>query len=729
MESGLLVAIFVLLLFSSLCFPWLAAVHYKYQRTPKASREAKAVAENANNYRRFGEYTILIVCYAILIAAYVIAIDHVTNHPDYLGEDPQTHNHNFEILSFIQTGFTVIHLPLLTGVLAATIPYWTMAKPHRVPQETGGPLDVKNTSNQLEQRTRVTQLFYLADRTWAGLIGWTTALIFGWKDRAFSYIWAQLAVIAGLAYIGFPLLSLAYVTKNTQYWDPSSMSATVDVGGMSQSYSNALEAMQNVNIWMEKETFLNSSLNLNLVGFNSSNNLSTSNASAPLSGIENLWADNQTFTTATLAKKEDDQHNIQLPVAGIKAFSSCRRETYNLTEPGELNDTVTTAIPNLVIEQASYDNDNNSFYTLSCANDCSNQGNSSSLACSMRSSMVNITSFDYHNKSGYLVDEHEYTHHYTFSNVGSTTAQQTLSCIQQDYSNLQSIATVLLAVQGANDTAQVATCNLSLTYMQPTVNTLLGQYIDSTGLSSANSGLNATPAEFLNLSMASFVHFFHQGPPILTYPPAPAHSSLPNCTLPPISNGFEWISDWAPLCYLSQLPTVVTNQSDPTILLQQPFSDYVVGLSSFDERMFLGPLASFINDRSFFRNGTVIGVTFKVENGFAYGRVPAALAMVVLAIPILWTVGLSVIANSRRRWTASLDAFAVFKLGADWHGDLQDLRLVSLGKANERVMSIPGTVVVDPEAGMAELANAPPRRRLSRKSRRRGWRERLASAS
>lgn len=137
--------------------------------------------------------------------------------------------------------------------------------------------------------------------------------------------------------------------------------------------------------------------------------------------------------------------------------------------------------------------------------------------------------------------------------------------------------------------------------------------------------------------------------------------------------------------------------------------------------MFLGPLASLINDPTFFQSGTVSGVTFKVENGLAYGKVPPVLALVVLAIPILWTIALSVITITRRRWTASLDAFAMFKLGADWRDDLQDLRLVSLGKASERMVSIPGTVLVNPETGVVELANAPPRRRLSMNSRRPTW--------
>ena len=314
--------------------------------------------------------------------------------------------------------------------------------------------------------------------------------------------------------------------------------------------------------------------------------------------------------------------------------------------------------------------------------------------------------------------------------MGSTVQAQALSCTQQGYTDLQSTAALLLAIQGASNITQVASCNFSVTYLTPTANKLLRQYIDSTGLSSAIAGLNVTPLGLLNLSMASFINFFHEGPPILAFPPAATDPSLPNCTIPPIFNGFEWISNWEPLCYLPELPTVVTNESNPTTLLNDiAYSEYIIGLSSFDERVFVGSLASYIDDPSFFQNGTVNGVTFEVENGLAYGKVPAAVALVVLAIPILWTIALS----RHHKHTVLLDGFSRrlchLKLGADWRGDVQDLRLVSLGKASEHIMSIPGTVAVNPETGVVELAHAPPRRRLSRNSRRPTWLEQRGHAS
>ncbi len=72
-------------------------------------------------------------------------------------------------------------------------------------------------------------------------------------------------------------------------------------------------------------------------------------------------------------------------------------------------------------------------------------------------------------------------------------------------------------------------------------------------------------------------------------------------------------------------------------------------------------------------------------------------------------------------WSASLDAFSFFKLGADWRENVEDQKLASLGKESSHLKDIPGTVVVSPETGVVELARPPQRRRLSPKSRRPGW--------
>ena len=716
MDSGSLIGLCFAALFWCVVLPWSMAIAYRRRRTPNTPRKPKKVVENANNYRRYTEYTILIICWAVAISVYITVLDRAVNHPSFMGpKGSESRNLRFQVLSFVRTGFAIVHLPLLTAVLAATVPYWTMVKHDRrfAPEtNTSRPTD---EVDELERPTRISQLFYLADRSWSGLIGWITTSMYGWKEGGFSLAWTLLAVIAALSYVGFPLLSLAYVSSSTQYWESGDMPATVRLGGMSSSYSSVFEAMHDEDRWMKSQDFLNTTLNTNLTGFNSS-----IADRVPFSGIANQsisfpWADNQTVFTLSPNTTE----NKQLPVVGIRVFASCGLQNFSIAKfiPGGGNGT--TSIPNLSFDTVDADTNGGSPYKLSCANDCSNVRNSSALACSTQSSIVNLTHFDYKDQSGYLDGGSDFDTHFSFSNVGPIFQGQVLSCIQQESSDLQSVATILLAVQGPNASAQVANCNMSVTYVRPTINTLIGSYIDSTSSSSTTIILDASPVELLNLSMASFVNFFHEGPPTLTYQPV-NNAPIGNCYLPPISTGFNWISGWKPPCGSNPYDPPITNATTPAALLSS-YAPFVSGVSSFDERVFLGPLAFLINDPSFFENGTVVGVAFKTEPGLAYGKVPAILAVLVLAVPVLCAIALSVITITQRRWTASLDAFSMFKLGTDWRDHVENQKLVSLGKANSHVKDIPGTVVVNPETGVVELAHPPKRRRLSRNSRRPGW--------
>ena len=719
MDSGSLVGLCLAVLLSCVIVPWSLAVAYRRRRTPNTPRKSKQVVENANNYRRYGEYTSLVLCWAVAISAYVAVLDRAVNHPDFMGpKGSERRSVNFQILSFVRTGFAVIHLPLMTTVLAATVPYWTMAKFDRYSAPgTATPQPTVAVDN-VNRSTRVAQLFYLADKTWSGLIGWIRTSIYGWKEGGLSFTWTLLAMIAALSYAGFPLLSLAYVSSSTQYWESGSMPATVRLGGLSSSYSNVLEEMHDTNKWMKSEDFLNTTLNSNLDGFNSSVENGT-----PFSGIANQsfwfpWADNQTVFTLSPNTAE----NKQLPLAGIRTFASCGINNYSDQVPVPGDGKGPTPVLSFGFDNVDPNVNGGSPYKLRCENNCSNLGSSSAVSCSAQSSVVNITHFDYKDQSGYIDGGDDFSTHYSFSNVGPTFQGQALSCVQQQYSDLQSVATISLAIQGPNTSTQVASCNLSITYLRPTVNTLIGSFIESTGSSSTDIILDVSPVELLNLSISSFINFFHEGPPPLTYQPA-NNALIGNCSLPPISSGFDWISDWKPPCDTNPNSPPITNETSPAALLTglPNYALFVNGVSSFDERVFLGPLASLINDQSFFENGTVIGVTFKTELGLSYGKVPAPLAVIVLAVPVLCAIALSVITNTQRRWTASLDAFSMFKLGTDWRGNVENQMLVSLGKASSHVRGIPGTVLVNPETGVVELAHPPKRRRLSRNSRRPGW--------
>ena len=682
MDSGSLIALCLAALFACVVVPWSLAIAYRRRGTPNTHTTPKNIVDNANNYRRYGEYTGLILCWAVAISAYIAVLDRAVNRPTFMGrKGSESRNVNFQVLSFVRTGFAVIHVPLMTTVLAATVPYWTMAKFDRrsvpetvTPQHTNTPEDRGNS-------TRVSQLFYLADKTWSGLIGWVTTSIYGWKEGGLSLTWTLLAMIAALSYAGFPLLSLAYVSSSTQYWEPGNMPATVRVGGLNSSYGRVLEAMLDTNGWMKSEVFLNTTLSPHLTGFNASSVDGT-----PFNGIANQsllfpWADNQTVFTLS----PNTEENKQLPLAGIRAFASCVVNNYSIENAGNVS-----AIPNLDFDNVDPGKSGGTPYKLRCQNDCSHLGNSSALSCNTQSSVVNITHFDYKGQFGNIDGGDDFETHYSFSNVGPTFQGQALSCTQQEYNDLQSVATIVLAIQGPNVSTQVASCNLSVTYLRPTVNTLIRSYIESTGSSTTDIILDAGPVELLNLSMASFVNFFHQGPPILTYQPV-GNAAIGNCSLPPISNGFEWISDWKPPCGSNPYSSPITNETTPAALLigLNNYAVFVNKVASFDESMFLGPLASLINNPSFFENGTVAGVAFRNELGLQYGKLPAILAVLILAIPVLCTIALSVITTTQRRWTASLDAFSMFKLGADWRDNVEHHKLVSLGKASSHVKKHP----------------------------------------
>lgn len=724
MNTGPLIGLCLAALSWAVVLPWSIAVAYRRQRTPKKPTEPKKVVEHANSYRRYAEYTALILCWAVAIVVYIAVLDRAVNEPTFMGpKGSKSRNVNFQVLSFVRTGFAVIHLPLMTTVLAATVPYWTMAKFDRrsVPEASTPP--PTNPMDGLPRPTRVAKLFYLADKSWSGLIGWITTSIYGYKEGGLSYTWTLLAMIAALSYVGFPLLSLAYVQNSAQYWVSANMPATVRLGGLNPSYNSRLEAMQNTNLWMRSQDILNTTINSNLTGFNSS-----SADGMPFGGIANQsfffpWADNQ--TVVTLSPNTAD--NKQLPLAGIRAFASCEISNHSFPRsPDAGSSKGSVPVPNLELDNVDPDTNGGSPYKWRCGYNCSDSGNSSVSTCSTHSTVFNLTQFDYKDQSGILVNDLKkpgvYVRHYSFDNVGPTVQGQALSCIKQEHNDLQSVATITLAVQSLNVSTQVANCNLSVTYLRPTVNTLIGSYIDSTGSSSKDIILDASPVELLNLSMTSFIDFFHQGPPPLIYQSV-NNPTNDNCTLAPISSGFDWVSNWNPPCGSNPYNPPITSETTPAALLTDSpnYAEFVDRVSSFDERIFLGPLASLINDHAFFENGTVAGVAFKTDQGLEYGKVPAVLAVLILAIPVLCTIALSTITTIQRRWTASLDAFAMFKLGADWRSNVENQKLVSLGKASSHVKDIPGTVLVNPETGVVELAQPPKRRRLSRNSHRPGW--------
>ena len=417
-----LIATCLTALLLSVLLPGLCAHANRHRRPqhPEFPRKPKQVVENANTYRRYREYTALILCWALAILAYVAVVEHAVSHPSFMGpQDSRRRNVGIQVLSFLRTRFAVVHLPLMTTVLAATVPYWTMAKFERDLGPDTTSQQYSSASDGPDSFMRVTQLFYLTDRSWSGLIGWIASSVFGWKEGGLSLTWALLATVAALSYAGFPLLSLTYVTTPTQYWVPTDTLAAVGLGGLSASYDTLLEATRAVDDWTNGMYPSLRTVGLNLTGFNSSRPRMT-----PIDGIGDQsqqfpWGDNQTvFTLQT-----NIGHATQLPVAGIKTFALCDFSDYGGLSANIGDGRIPSSIPNIEYDIGD-DNKNSGFtYRIRCARNCSDSHNSSAAACIARSSLLNITRFDFSMSGG-------------FANVIPTFEGQALSCVHQEYDEL-----------------------------------------------------------------------------------------------------------------------------------------------------------------------------------------------------------------------------------------------------------------------------------------------------
>lgn len=261
--------------------------------------------------------------------------------------------------------------------------------------------------------------------------------------------------------------------------------------------------------------------------------------------------------------------------------------------------------------------------------------------------------------------------------AGPSFIGQTLSCIKiqnSSTSSVESLATAQFAVQGPGAWTSVRSCNFSILYARPTVNTLIGEYMAATITASSSSSLlqirELTPNRLLELGIASYVNLFHTGPPSVD-------------GAEPVTDGFIWVS-WLSASGVSYIPAAAYaanspfNYRNPFDVLYNSDSSSDDGqisyytpadigqnynISDFDETVLLKPLAFILRQPAFFSNGTTAGVAFKTEIDMVHGKVPPALALVMLMLPIAWTLALSVLANTQKKWTASLDSFAIFKLG------------------------------------------------------------------
>jgi hypothetical protein len=170
-------------------------------------------------------------------------------------KESQRRTRSFDALAFVRTGFASVHIPIIVSVLASTVPSWTTVDPSDGIATETPHTSLCGTIDEVNLSSSVTQLFYLADRTWAGPIGWTTTCYNSFLVARPSLSWLHLTLIVTLAYIGFPLLSVAYIVEASQYWVPEQFQAAATIGGSNLTFDQALTSMADLSRWVGKGEF------------------------------------------------------------------------------------------------------------------------------------------------------------------------------------------------------------------------------------------------------------------------------------------------------------------------------------------------------------------------------------------------------------------------------------------------------------------------------------------
>lgn len=644
------------------------------------------------DYGTYPQYVILIFVWFTLVLAYIIVLENAVQNHDYLGpRGSPRRTRSFDVLAFFRAGFASVHVPVIVSVLASTIPYWTTT------DAKGGGTAKLDEDSSVDTNSSVTQLFYLADRDWAGLIGWITTSYNSSRVARPSSLWLHLTLIVAVAYIGFPLLSVAYVVESSQYWIPEQFQAPAMMGGSNMTFNQALDFMTDLNNWVgDGELSARSDHNVSLSRLMLIKS-SQRSGSVP-AGLSNqtVWTSGDSVLTLDVGVKS----NTQLPLAAVRIKAFCRQAMYdnNVLLPGS------TSLPgdDLSFEFAPtrLSGDSPGGHKLVCKKTCLGPVSSDAYTCSSNSSYLDKGIWSTDLRSG--MDNRN---------------PQLLSCgsIEEDSSDGPGAVArfqFAMLVNGYEHITNVRTCDFAVSYVRPTINTLIGEYIESTSDRIAATAVQTpggfTPAQLLELSMAGLLKMYHNGPP----PQGVRDRSL--------SSGFNWISWLSPkgasklndhaynnIWYLLQDIDIPSGN----IFFQFPPEHILDGkdlyrTSGIDEETFLRPLAALISRPEFFTNASTDGVSFRTDLSMVHGRMPAALAIIVLLAPILWTLTLAISANREKRWTASLNAFAMFRLGGAWRESLQHLQMASLREAKEELSLIPGTCQVDVQEGSVRLIHS-----------------------
>ncbi|KAK5081379.1 hypothetical protein LTR05_008174 [Lithohypha guttulata] len=691
------------------------------------------------DYSRSHFYTALILIWTACVGAYVIVLEKAVNNHDFLGKRGEAaRDENFDKLAFLRAAFASIHVPVIVSVLASTVPYWTMTSPDGV------------TAAQ------------------------TTA----------ELAYEEIEMKKALAYVGFPILSIAYVTESSQYWDAQSLDVAVSLGGSNMSYETALDFMQDPSRWVGEGLFSAAPGRFidigDLLVLNAS--VKTNDPYTGLSFDHTFWSDGDSILTRLeLSSKEQ----FQMSLAAVQVKALCTLAYYN--------DTV--FLPQYSIgPEAELDFDYGD--QLSCKLNCSGVTGQEGAICISNSTTLPMCPTNS-----------------TLAGTSSCFSGQALSCgkiSETSSTQLAATAHIQFAVHNRFKYTAVRTCDLSLSFVRPVANTLIGEYVQATADQSEQSDTSLqnpqglTPLQLLHMSVVGPMSIFHNGPPRLTNDteftaitdgfkwvswlsdqgardlsysrtqtviltgPNNRRTSIPQKRSPQTSttntplttavsgsvtsdSGVTVIESLGPVTqaygtenltigggllfgsgtktfavYTASIPDTAAARigGNPWDLLQirptptQAGVIYVVSLadnspegnslykpSYLNEDIFLKPLLYVVTKPGFFTTGTTGAVVFKTDIIQTRGRVPWRLAVIILMTPLLWTFILTIMANRRKRWTASLDAWAIFRLGSDWRGHLQHLRFAGLRESKEELQSVPGLIYIDPDEGIVELAH------------------------
>ena len=130
-------------------------------------------------------YCVLCLVWALVVMIYVIVLELATKHDDVMGvRGSSTRANRFSVLSFVRTGIAIIHTPLITAVLASTIPCQIAAT-----AATHEPRDDKfYDADAVDLSDGVSQLFFSQTahgQDW--FAGWKLQLQAGVGKRSRSY--------------------------------------------------------------------------------------------------------------------------------------------------------------------------------------------------------------------------------------------------------------------------------------------------------------------------------------------------------------------------------------------------------------------------------------------------------------------------------------------------------------------------------------------------------------